>query len=329
VNICITGGCGFIGHHVIQYLLEKTDHSIVSLDRLDYSSTSQRLADIGAYKEHPERLKIVWHDLRAPINDSVAKACGEPDIILHLAASSSVDRSILYPLDTAMDNVIGTINLLDYAWTLPKLKTVVVFSTDEVFGPAPPGYSHKEHDEHMPSNPYSASKSAGVQFAQAYLTTYKLPVIITYTMNVFGERQHQDKLVPKTMRRVMAGEPMDIHCRLVDGKPTEIGTRIWIYAPCVADALWKIVTEGTIGERYNIIGFDELDNLTIAQKVADTLGRELIPNFVDFHNARPGHDRAYRLDGTKLKNMGWTPPFNFEEGLARTVRFTLEHTQWL
>ena len=328
-EILITGGCGFIGHHVVDYLLSKTDRTVVSLDRLDYSSTFLRLAELESYQKHPKRLKNVWHDLRAPLSESVVASCGSPEVILHLAASSHVDRSIAYPLDTAMDNVIGTVNLLEYARKLPNLRMVIVFSTDEVFGPAPHGYSHRENDVHTPSNPYSAGKSSAVQFAQAYLTTYKLPVVITFTMNAFGERQHQDKFIPKTMRKVMAGEPMDIHCQLVKGKPTDIGSRVWIYAPNIPDALALIMDKGAIGERYNIIGFDEYNNLEMAEKVAGLLGKPLIPNFLDFHSCRSGHDSRYSLDGWKLRSMGWKPPYTFEEGLARTVEFTLANKQWL
>ncbi len=329
MTILITGGCGFIGHHIIDFLLRFTDDNVVSLDRLDYSSTVARLADLQSTQLNRSRIKIVWHDLRAPINESVAGQCGEPDVILHLAANSHVDRSIAYPVESAMDNVIGTVNLLEYARTLPKLKLIVIFSTDECFGPAMPGYSHKENDVHTPSNPYSAGKSSAVQFAQAYLTTYGLPVIVTFTMNAFGERQHSDKLIPKTMKRVLAGKPMDIHCRLVDGKPTEIGSRVWIYAPNIADALWKIVNEGKVGERYNIIGFDEFNNLEVAQTVSDLIGKSLIPNFVDFHATRKGHDARYALDGSKLHAMGWTPPVSFDEGMSRMVKFTVENPRWL
>lgn len=329
MKILVTGGCGFIAHHCIDYLLRKTDHQIVSIDRLDYSSTLGRLQELESYRENRMRVKIVWHDLKSAINESVAAACGSPDIILHLAGNSHVDRCIAYPMESVMDNVVGTVNILEYARTLPKLKLIVVFSTDECFGPAPIGYSHKENDVHTPSNPYSAGKSSAVQFAQAYFTTYGLPVIITFTMNAVGERQHSDKLIPKTIKRVLAGQPMDIHCKLVNGKPTEIGSRVWIYAPNVADALWKIVNEGQIGERYNIIGFDEFNNLEVAKKVAALIGKPLIPNFVDFHSTRKGHDSRYSLDGSTLRAMDWIPPFSFDTGLTRTVVFTLQNQQWL
>lgn len=329
MTILVTGGCGFLGHHVVDHILTSSEDSVVTLDRLDYSSTLGRLNDLRSFHRHRDRVKIVFHDLRAEINDSVRSAIGKIDAIFHLAANSHVDRSIANPLEAAADNVIGTVNMLEYARKVENLKLFLMFNTDEVFGPAPDGYFHKENDPHMPSNPYSASKSSAGQFAQAYITTFGLPIIQSFTMNIFGERQHSDKLIPKTIKNLLAGKPMDIHCKLADGKPVEIGSRVWIYAGSVADALTHLLHKGLVGQRYNIIGFEEFSNLEVAQKVADLMHKKLEVNYVDFHLVRPGHDRRYALDGTKLKKLGWRPYFYFDDGLKRTVEFTLKNQQWL
>ena len=253
-------------------------------------------------------MKFVWHDLKAPVGESVAHACGDITHILHLAASSHVDRSIEDPMMFAMDNVVGTVNLLQYARTLKNLKMFLNFSTDEVFGPAPEGHAHGEDEAHRPSNPYSASKSGQEAFGYAYFITYGLPVVTTHTMNNFGERQHPEKLVPKTIRSVLAGTPMPIFATLGENGTLEaVGSRFWIHAWNTASAVMFLFEHGKPGESYNIIGFDELSNLAIAEKVAAIIGKPLVPEYVDFHKTRPGHDRRYTLSGEKMQKMGCRP----------------------
>lgn len=330
-TVLITGGAGFIGHHLVDYLLEKTDWHLVLLDRLDLSGNLNRMAELPPVRDGQARgrMRFVYHDLKAPIGEHVAAMIGDVDYILHLAASTHVDRSIEDPLLFAMDNVVGTTNLLTYARSLKNLKRFINFSTDEVFGPAPDGYAHKEADPYLPSNPYSASKAGAASMGYAFYVTYGLPVVTTYTMNNFGERQHPEKLVPKAIRSILRGEPMPIFATIDErGVATAIGSRYWIHCRNTASAIFYLLERGVAGQSYNVVGFDELTNLAMAERIAAIVGKPLIPHFVDFHKVRPGHDRRYALDGTKLKELGWTPEVDFEESLRKTVDFTLNNPQW-
>ena len=214
-TVLITGGAGFIAHHVIDKILRDTDWNIVSLDRLDISGNLNRLHDMlqdHDPKEVAGRMRIIFHDLKAEINSQIVHDIGNVDIILHLAAGSHVDRSIQYPMEFVQDNVVGTVNMLDYARkNLPNLEKFVYFSTDEIFGIAPVGVSYKEYDQYNSTNPYSASKAAAEEFCVAYENTYKMPIVVTHTMNVFGERQHPEKFIPATIQKVRDGETVIIH----------------------------------------------------------------------------------------------------------------------
>lgn len=328
-RVLITGGAGFIGHHFVEYLIWKTEWEIVVLDRLDLSGNLNRLRDLRVTPEQWKRVKFVWHDFKAPINEHVAKAIGEVSYIIHLGGSTHVDRSIEDPVLFAMDNVVGTTNMLNYARTLPALEKFINFSTDEVFGPAAPGMAHKEDAPYIPSNPYSASKAGAASMGYAFFVTYGLPIVTTYTMNNFGERQHPEKLIPKTIRSIMEGKPMPIFSQLNDkGELEAVGSRFWLHCQNTASAIFFLLDKGVSGESYNVIGFDELTNLEMAQKIAAIIGKPLIPEYVDFHKARPGHDRRYALDGSKLRDLGWSPEVDFLDSLRRTVEFALTHPEW-
>jgi dTDP-glucose 4,6-dehydratase len=326
----ITGGAGFIGHHLVDYLLQTTDWELVLMDRLDNAGTLERLAALPSFTSHRDRVRFIYHDLKAPVGEQVRSRTGAIDYILHLGASTHVDRSIEDPMLFVLDNVVGTTNALELARTYPDLKAFINFSTDEVFGPAPDGVLHDEEAPYKPSNPYSGSKAGAAAMGYAYFVTYKVPVITTYTMNNFGERQHPEKLIPKAIRSVLRGEKMPIFAKLADtGALEAVGSRFWIHARNTASAVAFLLAHGRAGESYNIIGFDEYDNLALAQKVADIIGKPLVYELVDFHKTRPGHDRRYALDGRKLRQLGWVPEASFDESLERTVRFALEHPQWV
>ena len=182
----ITGGAGFIAHHLIGKILRETDWEIVSLDRLDFSGNLNRLQDLlqDFTPEQRSRVKIVFHDLKAAVNPLIAADIGKVDYVLHLAAGSHVDRSIDYPMEFVMDNVVGTCNILDYARGLDHLERFVYFSTDEVFGPAPEGVNYGENDRYNSTNPYSASKAGGEELAVAFHNTYGLPVYILSLIHI-------------------------------------------------------------------------------------------------------------------------------------------------
>lgn len=329
MKILITGGAGFIGHHIIDYLLRTTDWEIVSLDRLDVSGSLNRIADIlDKNPSEKHRIHIVYHDLKAPINDLTASLIGKDvNYIFHLAAGSHVDRSIDYPLEFVMDNMVGTCNILDFArMQCPDLKLFINFSTDEVFGPAPEGVKYKEWDRYNSGNPYSASKAGAAELGLAYGNTYGLPIIITYTMNVMGIRQHPEKYIPLCIHRIYTGEKIYIHS---NKDKTEAGKRHYINTEDVASGLMFLVNNGVPQEKYNIVGERELDNLTLAQTIANIMGKPLNYEMLDFHSSRPGHDLRYALDGTKMKELGWMPEKNIIERLEEVIKWSLNNKYWI
>lgn len=335
-KVLITGGAGFIAHHLIGKILRDTDWDIVTLDRLDYSGNLNRLHDLMlSFPESTRaRVKIVHHDLKADLNPLVRSEIGKVDYVLHLAAGSHVDRSIEYPMEFVLDNVVATCNILEFARSQDNLERFIYFSTDEVFGPAPNGINYKENDRYNSTNPYSASKAGGEELAVAYENTYGLPVYITHTMNVFGERQHPEKYIPMCIRKIRDGETVTIHS---DSTKTIPGSRHYIHAEDVSDAVLFLVNyrgtfEPTWGSakcpKFNIVGAEELNNLELAQIIADAQGKELNYDLVDFHSSRPGHDLRYALCGEKMKNLGWEPN-QVRERLKKVVEWTLANDRWI
>jgi len=336
----ITGGAGFIAHHVVDHILQNTDWNIVCLDRLDISGNLNRLHDM--LKDHDarmvsERVRIIYHDLRAEINSQIAADIGPVDMVLHLAASSHVDRSIANPMEFVQNNIVATVNLLDYArLRFPNLERFVYFSTDEIFGPAPAGVAYCEYDRYNSTNPYSASKAGGEELCVAYENTYKMPIMITHTMNVFGERQHPEKFIPSTIKKVRDGETVVVHA---DPTRTQAGTRMYIHARDVAEGLMHILTlqgyrhigdyGGAQCPKFNLVGTEEIDNLTLAKSIAHSVGHELVYEMTDFHSSRPGHDLRYALDGNLLKSLGWEPRIRLSERIDSMVKWTLANPRWL
>jgi dTDP-glucose 4,6-dehydratase len=323
--VLITGGAGFIGHHLIEAILKNTDWEVVTLDRLDYSGDLGRLSEISAWPQARHRVRFVWHDLRAGINPTVARRIGGVELVLHLAAATHVDRSIEDPMGFVQDNVVGTTNLLLWARDARPAQ-FLYFSTDEVFGPAPNGRSYAEWDRYRSANPYAATKAGAEELCLAFQNTYGLPIAITHTMNVFGERQSPEKFIPSTVRKVRDGETVQIHA---DATRTISGSRFYIHARNVAAAMMFLHQRALPGEKYNIVGEREVSNLELAQLIAATVGRDLKYEMVSWHASRPGHDLRYALDGSRLAAMGWRQPVDFEESLRRTIQWTLEHPEWL
>lgn len=324
-RVLVTGGAGFIAHHVIEHILKTTDWNVVTLDRLDFSGNLNRLSEVVP---NDGRVITVFHDLKAELNPQIVKAIGDIDIILHLAAGSHVDRSIEFPMEFVMDNVVGTCNILNYARSLPNLERFIYFSTDEVFGPAPQGINYGEYDRYNSSNPYSASKAGGEELAVAFANTYKLPLYITHTMNVFGERQHPEKYIPVCIKRIRDAEKIIIHS---DPTKTIPGSRYYIHASEVASALMFILNlkDQCNGSKYNIVGKEEINNLQLAQMIADAQGKELIYELSDFHSARPGHDLRYALSGEYMRKLGWEPQISLKDRISEVVQWTLANDRWL
>ena len=339
-RVLITGGAGFIAHHLIFYLINSTNWDIVALDRLDYSGNLNRLDNIlsNLKKEQKSRIKVIFHDLKSEINPWIKKEIGNIDIILHLAAGSHVDRSIDYPMEFVLDNVVGTANILEYARTINesnKFERFIYFSTDEVFGPAPKGIDYKENDRYNSTNPYSATKAGGEELAVAYENTYNLPVYITHTMNVFGERQHPEKFIPMCIKKIRDGESVTIHSDKTKKIP---GSRHYIHAEDVSEAIHFLLTNpinieldygGAKCPKFNIVGSEELNNLELAQIIADSQGKDLKFEMVDFHSSRPGHDLRYSLSGEKMKKLGWEPSIKLTERIKQVVEWSLKNQNWI
>ena len=341
-KVLITGGAGFIAHHVIETILDQTDWEIVSLDRLDFSGNLNRLHDL--LKDHPQRhrVRVVYHDLKAEINPSVARKIGDVNYILHLAAGSHVDRSIDNPMEFVLDNVVGTANILNFARQQTRgvrfddgFERFVYFSTDEIFGPAPGGIKYDEYDRYNSTNPYSATKAGGEELAVAFANTYGLPVYITHTMNVFGERQHWEKYIPTCIRRVRDGQVITIHA---DPTKTKAGSRHYIHAKDVSEALLFLLKQPTIEvdiangvkcPKFNLVGPEETDNLELAQMIANVQGKPCLYEMSDFHSARPGHDLRYALSGERMKQLGWEPKIAFSDRIKQVVDWYLTHDEWL
>lgn len=336
-RVIITGAAGFIGHHLVEYLIENTGWQLVCLDKLNYSGNLNRLNDVlSKYdSETLKRVEIVYHDLRAEIGDTTFNLLGDANYILHLAASSHVDRSIQYPDEFILDNVVGTLNILNYARKCSRLERFIYFSTDEVFGSAPAGIEFKEYDRYNAGNPYSASKAAGEELCTAFHNTYELPIYVTHTMNVFGERQNPEKFIPSCIRKIRNDELMPMY---VDAELKVSASRHYVHAKDVADAInfilrldpIKIKIDGYAGvtiPKFNIVSHEEYNNMDVANMIADSLNSTL--KWYPVPNARPGHDSRYSLSGEYMKSLGWEPKISFKERIGDMVRWSMKNDKWL
>lgn len=352
-RILLTGASGFVGSHVLRHILTTTDWDVVCPVTFRHKGISDRLVTAMDGLDQ-SRVTIVQTDLTSPISTVSAHKFGDINYILNVASESHVDRSIEEPAAFIQNNVALITNILDYARTLPNLEVFLQVSTDEVYGPAKPGEAHREWiDNIKPSNPYSASKAAQEAVAYSYWRTYDIPLIISNTMNIIGETQDSEKFFPKTLKNVIAGTEMTIHA----SASGEIGSRYYLHARNQADGLLFLIKEfageygsmpyvwedtasgeteslrysqgGTVPPRYHIVGEREVDNLEMAQLIADAVGKPLSYKLEDFHSSRPGHDLRYALDGSKIAAIGWKAPMPLEASIKSTVEWTLAHPEWL
>jgi dTDP-glucose 4,6-dehydratase len=274
-KVLLTGGCGFIGHHTVEHFLKNTDWQITILDGLKYAGDVAKLFDIEGFDS--KRVKIYWHDLRSPLMDSLIKRIGKVDYIINMASESDVERSIKEPVSFVQNNILLSLHMLEYARQVLPYKYIQI-STDEVYGPCYTHSGYSEWDRHLPSNPYSASKSAQEALTIAYWRTYGVPAIITVTMNNFGERQHPEKLVPKTIKHLLEKKVMPIHAHYENGAWVP-GKRTWLHARNHADALMFILQkvnpqfyqEGVVPVpvKFNIAGDKELANDDVVKRIAN------------------------------------------------------------
>jgi len=326
-QIClITGIGGFVGSHLLDHVLVNTDWDVVGIASWRHKGSPEKITDSIHYQNNKDRVEIITHDLSAPFTPSLVKKLEGIDFIFNLASDSHVDRSITDPIPFIENNIKLGLNMLDLAKQI-KPKMFLQFSTDEVYGAAPDGVNFKEWDTYLPSNPYAASKAAQESMAVSYWRTFGVPVVITNCMNIFGERQDKEKYVARIIDCLENGDTLTIH-----GSEGNIGTRFYLHARNISDAVvWiaKNITPTLYADggadrpdKFHISGEVELDNLTLAKMIAGYMDKELKYELVDFHSTRPGHDRRYGLDGSKLIEAGWTQPINLEESLKKTIEWS-------
>ena len=286
MRVLITGIAGFIPSYLAKHIIDNTDWEIVGIDMLSYASKGwSRLRELKI--DTNERVKCITWNLEQEFSEGIVSELGEINIIIHAAASTHVDRSISNPVETIKNNIMSTINLLEYARGLKNLKIFQYFSTDEVYGPAPYNCNYKEWDRHNPTNPYSASKSASENICLAYQNTYKIPVLITNLMNAIGPLQHAEKFLPKIIGKILREEIITIHTEADGITP---GSRFYIDTYNISRAILFILENGKAGDKYNIRGLCEVDNLVLCEKISEIMNKKLKYDLVSCTISRPGHD---------------------------------------
>lgn len=338
MKILITGGAGFIGSAVIRHIIESTNDSVVNLDKLTYAGNLESLKSV----DKNARYTFEQVDICKRIELDRVFATHKPDAVMHLAAESHVDRSITGPSDFIQTNIVGTYNLLEAArdyWNSLENKVKQDFrfhhiSTDEVYGDLPhpdeqtgelPLFT--EQTSYAPSSPYSASKASSDHLVRSWLRTYGLPTIVTNCSNNYGPYHFPEKLIPLVILNALEGKKLPIY-----GKGDQI--RDWLYVEDHARALYKVVTEGKVGETYNIGGHNEKQNIEVVQTICSILDT-LVPkeakyaDQITYVTDRPGHDRRYAIDSSKMsRELNWMPVETFETGLRKTVKWYLDNQKW-
>lgn len=329
MRLLLTGCAGFMASHFVEHILKNTKWDIVGLDSFRHAGDSERIVN-------DKRFTVYTCDLATPISERLSHRIGEVDYIVNMASMSDVELSIREPEDFVKNNFNLALYVLEFARKQKNLKKYIQISTDEVFGAALEGKNHKEWQHYLPSNPYSASKASQAMLSIAWWRAYDIPLILTQTMNIIGERQDTTKFLPMLIKKITKGEVVTIH-----GTPDYIGKRKYLHARNQADAILFILKNVEVikyydtmkktikPESFNIVGDVELNNLELAQMVAEILGRPLNFSLLDFHKARAGHDRRYSLDGSKIAKYGWKAPVSFYDSLKKTVEWTLNHAEWL
>ena len=329
-TILITGGAGFIGSHVVRLFLKKYPNDrIVNVDCLTYAGNLENLSDI----DHLPNYIFEKIDIRDSVSLSQTFEKYNPDTVIHLAAESHVDRSILNPMEFVETNVVGTVNLLNSAKNNWKDsfegKLFYHVSTDEVFGALGAKGLFTEETPYSPNSPYSASKASSDHFVRAYHETYGMPIVISNCSNNYGPNQFPEKLIPLMISNIINGKTLPVYG---DGKYT----RDWLSVEDHASAIETVYRKGIIGETYCIGGWNELQNIDLINQLCDLMDNKLklelgtSRKLVEFVKDRPGHDKRYAIDARKMENdLEWKPRESFESGIKKTIDWYLENEIWL
>ncbi len=340
MKFLVTGGAGFIGSAVVRYLINKTGHSVVNVDKLTYAGNLESLNEIDQSNRYAfEQADICNSQAMTDIFEK-----HHPDYIMHLAAESHVDRSIDGPAAFIETNIVGTYSMLEVArayWNKLEGEKKDIFkfhhiSTDEVYGTLGAEGLFTEENRYDPNSPYSASKASSDHLVRAWRETYGLPTVITNCSNNYGPYHFPEKLIPLVILNALAGKPLPIY-----GKGDQI--RDWLYVEDHAQALVKVVTEGKLGETYNIGGHNEKQNIEVVKTLCSLL-EELAPTnsysrkggnpegfegLITYVADRPGHDVRYAIDASKIeRELGWAPEETFETGMRKTVQWYLDNKEW-
>ncbi|EKO3861130.1 dTDP-glucose 4,6-dehydratase [Vibrio harveyi] len=336
MKILVTGGAGFIGSAVIRHIIRDTQDTVINLDKLTYAGNLESLAEVSdSERYHFEHVDICQRD---ELDRVFAKH--QPDLVMHLAAESHVDRSIDGPAAFIETNVMGTYHLLESArqyWsTLDETRKAAFrfhhISTDEVYGDLEGTDDlFTETTSYAPSSPYSASKASSDHLARAWQRTYGFPTLVTNCSNNYGPYHFPEKLIPLMILNALDGKPLPVY-----GDGMQI--RDWLFVEDHARALYKVVTEGEIGETYNIGGHNEKANIEVVKTICSLLeefrpnkpaGVESYESLITYVKDRPGHDVRYAIDATKIaRELNWTPEETFESGIRKTVEWYLNNQQW-
>lgn len=333
MRILVTGGAGFIGSALIRYLINETPHQVLNIDKLTYAGNLESLQEVAA----SERYTFSQTDIcdQAALEQLFQQH--QPQLIMHLAAESHVDRSIDGPAAFIQTNIVGTYTLLEVArkyWqNLPEDERASFrfhhVSTDEVYGDLEGTNDlFREDTPYAPSSPYSASKASSDHLVRAWQRTYGLPTLITNCSNNYGPYHFPEKLIPLVILNALEGKPLPVY-----GKGNQV--RDWLYVEDHARALYRVASQGKVGETYNIGGHNEKQNLEVVYRICDLLD-ELAPSsegsyrrLITFVKDRPGHDLRYAIDASKIANeLGWKPQETFESGMKKTVRWYLDNLDW-
>ncbi|EEV22071.1 dTDP-glucose 4,6-dehydratase [Enhydrobacter aerosaccus SK60] len=333
-NILVTGGAGFIGSAVVRYLINNTDNRVLNVDKLTYAGNLESLETVS---NNPR-----YQFLHADICDKSAMTKAfqdfQPNIVMHLAAESHVDRSIDGPMDFIQTNIIGTYNLLEVArnywqnFTEDKKSSFKFhhISTDEVYGDLEGTEDlFTEATSYSPSSPYSASKASSDHLVRAWHRTYGLPIVITNCSNNYGPYHFPEKLIPLVILNALDGKPLPVYG---DGKQI----RDWLYVEDHASALYLVATTAKVGETYNIGGHNEKQNIDVVKTICTILDNikprtdgQSYTQQITFVKDRPGHDLRYAIDASKInKELGWQPQETFESGIEKTVEWYLNNLEW-